>query len=382
MNRLPDLRSRLERAMQEQGLWPADSPWVRPAMETYPRHLFAPDRLWTWDGAAYVPVDRSTDPEGWTGLVYGSPADSTITQVADDLPTSSLSCEEVVADMLDSLMLEPGQATLELGTATGRNARLLAERVGPGLVTTVEYDSALAAAAAANLASTGGGVDVVTGDGTVGAPRRGPFQRVISTYAVEKVPWAWVQQTAPGGRIVTPWGRLGHVALTVAPDGQSATGWVQGLATFMPARGVDQGMEWDQVQGGRSPAAEEPFARDLKQLRKDTSLLFALRVIAPDIRIRTAVDNGAVTVWLHDGRTSWATIESDVDGNPAVSRQGGPRRLTVELDAAWNRWVAAGAPSLYDFGMTRTREDQYIWAHDPETGPRWSTAETPPLRVA
>ncbi|WP_257232614.1 hypothetical protein [Streptomyces sp. Rer75] len=32
---------------------------------------------------------------------------------------------------------------------------------------------------------------------------------MIATYAVDHVPWAWVEQTRPGGRIVAPWGRLG-----------------------------------------------------------------------------------------------------------------------------------------------------------------------------
>ncbi|MGG7574134.1 protein-L-isoaspartate O-methyltransferase family protein [Streptomyces sirii] len=250
----------MARIMDERGLWPADSPWVRPAMETHARHRFAPDRLWAWDGGAYVCVDRGANPQAWADLVYADPADSTITQVTAGLPTSSLSCEEVVADMLDSLVLEPGQPTLELGTATGRNARLLAERAGPGLVTTVECDPELAAAAAVNLAATGGEVEVLTGDGTIGAPLRERFHRVISTFAVEEVPWAWVEQTVAGGRIVTPWGRLGHVALTIAPDGQSATGWIQGLATFMPSRGADQGLEWDQVRNScpRPPKNRSP----------------------------------------------------------------------------------------------------------------------------
>ncbi|MFJ8676745.1 methyltransferase domain-containing protein [Streptomyces sp. NPDC093589] len=302
--------------------------------------------------------------------------------MSDGLPSSSLSCEDVVADMLDSLMLEPGQPTLELGAATGRNARLLAERAGPGLVTTVECDPQLAAAAAASLAATGGGVEVVTGDGAAGAPGRREFQRVMSTFAVEWIPWAWVEQTAPGGRIVTPWGRLGHVALTVAPDGESATGWVQGLATFMPARGTDQGLEWEQIRYSQPSAAEEPFARDAQQLHENASLLFALRVIAPDIRVRTAADGSVARVWLHDGEASWATIESSRHEGSALSRQSGPRRLVAELEAAWRGWEAVGAPELYDFGLTRTRDEQYIWALDAEAGPRWPLGETWPLQAA
>ncbi|MGW7641843.1 protein-L-isoaspartate O-methyltransferase [Streptomyces decoyicus] len=380
MDHLSDLQARLQRTMEARGLWPADSPWVRPAMESFPRHLFAPDRLWTWNGHAYVPVDRATDPKAWAELVYGDPAESTITQVSDGLPTSSLSCEDVVADMLDSLMLEPGQPTLELGAATGRNARLLAERAGPDLVTTVEYDPQLAAAAAANLAATGGAVEVVTGDGALGAPGAQRALRVISTYAVDEVPWTWVEQTLPGGRIVTPWGRLGHVALTVAPDNHSAKGWIQGLATFMPARGTDQGLTWEQVRHAHQGTEEGPFTRDLRVLHQDASLLFALRVIAPDIRVRTSLADGAVTAWLHDGRTSWAIVTSDEGG--ALAQVGGARHLAAELEAAWDEWEHAGAPGLYDFGMTRTKDAQYIWALDAETGPRWSTADDRPLRVA
>ncbi|MFE0190716.1 protein-L-isoaspartate O-methyltransferase [Streptomyces sp. NPDC058989] len=372
MDHLSELQARLVRAMEDRGLWPADSPWVRRAAETYPRHLFAPDRLWTWDGQhAYVPVDRATDPDGWAELVYASPSAAAITQVTEGLPSSSLSCEDVVADMLDSLMLEPGHTTLELGTATGRNARLLAAQAGPGRVTSIEYDPQLAEAAASNLAATGGGVEVLTGDGALGTPSGDKCHRVISTYAVDEVPWAWVAQTHPGGRIVTPWGRLGHVALTVAPDGQSARGWVQGLATFMPARGVSQGLAWEQVREGQPLAAEGPFGRDLAQLHEDASLLFALRVIRPDIRVRTVATDEVVSAWVHDGRTSWALIEGNEDGT-ATARSGGPRHLADELDAAWREWDRSGAPGLYDFGMTRTPDAQYMWAVDPETGPRWS----------
>ncbi|MFI1203451.1 protein-L-isoaspartate O-methyltransferase [Streptomyces sp. NPDC020883] len=381
MDQLPELQARLSGAMEEHGLWPADSPWVRPAMETFPRHVFAPSRLWNWDGQAYVPVDRDADPTQWESLVYAGPGDSTITQVTDGLPSSSLSCEDVVADMLDSLMLEPGQRTLELGAATGRNARLLAERTGPGRVTTVECDPQLASTAAVNLAATGGGVEVIAGDGTLGAPGIGQVLRVISTFAVDEVPWSWVEQTQPGGRIVTPWGRLGHVALTVGSDGQSATGWMQGLATFMPARGIGQGVAWEHAHDAQPLAEEGPFARDLGLLHRDANLLFALRVIAPDIRVRTAAVDGAINAWLHDGRTSWAMVKPG-DGGSAVAQQGGPRRLAAELESAWREWEDIGAPGLYEFGMTRTLDHQYIWAFHPETGPRWSSNDARPLRVA
>jgi len=379
MSELSDLQVRLTSDMEAKGLWPADSPWVRCAAEGAPRHIFAPDRVWDWDGDTYAPVDRLAAPARWAGLVYGGVYDSTITQVTDGLPTSSLSCEAVVADMLDSLVLEPGHTTLELGTATGRNAALLSTQAGPGRVVSVEFDPQLAAAANTNLAAAGADVEVVVGDGGLGAPGAGLFDRVMATYAVDVVPWAWVEQTRPGGRIVTPWGRLGHVALTVAPDGHSASGWMQGLATFMPARGTDQGKTWEQVRGAGAPDVEGSFSRELRLLHHDANVLFALRVILPDIRIRTEAGQG-VTAWAHDGDASWVTIVAPEAGQ-VVAYQGGPRRLAAELEEAWQAWETDGAPNLYDYGMTRTPQEQYIWSNDPDTGPRWST-KTPQLGSA
>lgn len=60
--------------------------------------------------------------------------------------------------------------------------------------------------ARAALASTGfGEVQVVTDDGTRRLAADSYFDRVIATAAVQDVPPAWVAQTCPGGRIVTPW---------------------------------------------------------------------------------------------------------------------------------------------------------------------------------
>ncbi|MFC4032125.1 methyltransferase domain-containing protein [Streptomyces polygonati] len=231
---LSERRRRLAEAMERRGDWPSRSPWIREAVDALPRDRFAPDRLWHWDGRAYVPVDRSTDPRRWADEVYAGPDEGSVTQVTEGLPSSSLSGEAVVVDMLDSLLVEPGHRVLELGAGTGRNAALLSMRAGPGRVTSVEVDRQLAARARERLRAADIAVDVQVGDGAEGWPEGAPYDRVLATYAVERVPWAWVAQTRPGGRIVTPWGRLGHVALTVAEDGRSATGWVRSCRPGAP----------------------------------------------------------------------------------------------------------------------------------------------------
>jgi protein-L-isoaspartate O-methyltransferase len=374
--RLSERRRRLADAMEQRGDWPSRSPWIREAVDALPRDRFAPDRLWHWDGHAYVPVDRSKDPARWADEVFAGPDEGSVTQITDGLPTSSLSGEAIVADMLDSLLLEPGDRVLELGAGTGRNAALLSRRAGPGRVTTVEVDRKLAAQARVRLRAANAEVNVQVGDGAAGWPDGAPYDRVMATYAVEQVPWAWVAQTRPGGRIVTPWGRLGHVALSVADDGRSATGWVQGLATFMAARGTDPGHRYQQVRGDRPPEAERTVDRDLTPLSGDHHLRFALRVALPDVRMDTAYDADGMNVWIHDGASSWAAY-SALGGGRTVVHQGGPRRLADELDHAWDQWLADGSPGLYDYGMTVEPGRQYVWCREPATGRRWPLQEPP-----
>jgi protein-L-isoaspartate(D-aspartate) O-methyltransferase len=366
-------RQRLADAMETRRDWPERSPWIRQAVDVLPRHLFAPDTLWDWDGHTYVSVDRKAEPGRWARIVYGAQDEAAVTQVTDGRPSSSLSCQAVVVDMLDSLLLEPGHRVLELGAGTGWNAALIARRVGPGRVLSVETDAGLTAATHARLDAMQAGVSVVVGDGNAGWPQGAPYDRAIATYAVDSVPWAWVEQTRPGGRIVFPWGRLGHVALTVADDGRSASGWVQGLAQFMPARGTDTGRDWQQTRGTDPAESERAIARDLASLRDDLHLQFALRVQLPDVQITTAVDDDGINAWLHDGASSWATL-SATSGGRTIAYQGGPRLLADEIEQAWDWWTAAGKPELYEWGMTVEPGRQQVWCREPKVGPRWPTA--------
>jgi protein-L-isoaspartate(D-aspartate) O-methyltransferase len=358
-------QQRLDEAMSAAGAWPERSPWIREAVRGAPRHAFAPDRLWRWDGQTYRPLDRAVDADAWADALYAGPYDAAVTELADGLPASSMSCPSIVADMLDALRLEPGHRVLELGTGTGWNAGLLAHRAGPGRVSTVDIDDTLTARARPLL---GAGVTVVTGDGAKGWAGQAPYDRVVCTYAVDTVPWAWVEQTRPGGRIVTPWGRLGHVALTVAEDGESASGRVRGLAQFMPARDrLAPVPPYAEVHDASPVEQRRPFPHDLALLRDDWNLRFALRVALPELHTRVAEDDDGVNAWIHDG-TSWAMLAAGRAG--ATAFQGGPRRLADELGEAWAHWVTLGAPSLYDYGLTVRSGEQYVWVHDPADGTR------------
>jgi protein-L-isoaspartate O-methyltransferase len=242
----------------------------RPAFEAVSRHAFMPDLTWYHSRTGLVPRYRAEDPDGWLSAAYDD--DSVVTQVADGepcgpdgtgvLPTSSASMPTVVAVMLEALDVHDGQYALEIGTGTGYNAALLAHRLGPDHVTSVEIDPLVADAARHALAQTGyGGITVVTADGTQGFSPRAPYHRVLSTASCQQVPYSWVSQTVPGGKVLTPWSNAyypgGLLSLTVAADGPPpAASWSPpGSCSFVTSarRSAASQMSCMAITMGRSP---------------------------------------------------------------------------------------------------------------------------------
>jgi protein-L-isoaspartate(D-aspartate) O-methyltransferase len=154
---------------------------------------------------AFVPEAAVAD-----GLeaVYGDVAVVTKRDAAGT-PVSSSSQPRIMAVMLELLGCRPGDRVLEVGAGTGYNAALLARLVGPrGQVVTVDVDAATAEEARAHLASAGaaggGSVEVVVADGRAGVADRSPFDRIVVTASVPRIPAAWVDQLAPHGTLVVP----------------------------------------------------------------------------------------------------------------------------------------------------------------------------------
>ncbi|WP_328601285.1 protein-L-isoaspartate O-methyltransferase family protein [Actinomadura physcomitrii] len=153
---------------------------------------------------------------------------------------SSSSAPHIVREMLEPLGPAPGLRVLEIGTGTGWNAALIAKITGPHRVTSVEIAPDLAGTARRNLERAGYAVNVVTGDGEAGHAGDAPYDRVIATAAVRTLPYAWVEQTRPGGVIVVPWGPTFHpdcpVARLEVRDGGVAEGRFHVPGWFMPLR--------------------------------------------------------------------------------------------------------------------------------------------------
>ncbi|MET7930270.1 methyltransferase, FxLD system, partial [Streptomyces sp. NPDC005349] len=197
----------------------ARTPVVETALRTVPRHLFVPEATLE---AAYA---------------------NNVVDVKHDADGSSISCASqpsIVALMLDQLEAQPGERILELGAGTGYNAALIAYLVGEsGHVTTIDVDDDLVEGARAHLAAAGfTNAEAVTRDGALGHAEGAPYDRIIATVGAHGIPHAWLEQLAPGGRIVAPQRLKGSVSRSIVYEQHDGRWMSRGseMNTFMPLR--------------------------------------------------------------------------------------------------------------------------------------------------
>ncbi|MCP2169808.1 methyltransferase domain-containing protein [Goodfellowiella coeruleoviolacea] len=346
------------------------------------RAAFVPEVIWVGGDHGYVSLCRATEPEAWLARVAAD--EPVVTQVDDGrtppgqlgrFASSSCSQPSLVADMLVAADIRPGVRVLEIGTGTGWNCALLCARVGSERVVSVEIDAALAAVARRSLRRLGYAPTVVVGDGALGHPPAAPYDRVLATCSVGVVPHAWVEQTRPGGVVVTPWGTdfcNGALARLVVDAHHRAVGRFGGDLAFM------------RLRAQRRPACRLPSV-DVSGAAAGTTALtcqeiyqvvtfrgsFAIGLRVPRCRywVEDDPDNEyRHTVWLHDARSrSWARLLV-APGEPhhRLVHQHGPRRLWTEVEAAHRWWVAAGRPDPTRFGLTVTSTGQVVWLDDPD----------------
>jgi protein-L-isoaspartate O-methyltransferase len=371
----------LARALEAKGALPPE--WAR-TVAAVDRALFVPDRTPDLDGAPGL--DRDADPAGWLAAVYADRPIVTRVNHAG-LPVSSTSAPSLMLEMLALLRAEPGQDVLEIGTGTGYNAAWLTHRLGAGHVTSVEYDPETAAHAERNLHNAGLRPRLRVGDGLKGRPGDAPYDRVLATCTVSEVPYPWVAQTRPGGRIVTPWGNglyAGSLAaLTVIADG-TAYGSFHGNPDFMfahrhrpPRHPIHHVYRGQTGTPGRTRT-------DPRHLLTDDALFFlSLTVPQAATAWHPAPDNtGEATLWLlADDARSWATAEyvpgPDHGQRTYATDQFGPRKLWDEAETAYRHWHDLGAPARDRFGITIDPDGQHVWLDTPATlitGPAFTPA--------
>ncbi|MCQ8770775.1 methyltransferase domain-containing protein [Streptomyces telluris] len=213
-----------------------DPRWRR-AFAEVPRELFVPVYYTGAVGGHRRLSGGDPDPLGHENWLVGAYADEPLaTRVRDGELMSSSSQPSLMARMLSALNVQDGHRVLEIGTGTGYNAALLAHRLGDGNVTTADLDPEITASARDHLTEAGFHPEVVTGDGALGCPWRAPFDRILATCAVSRVPPAWIAQTRPDGLILAPLA-TGLLALRVTDATHAEGRFLRTPAYFVPLRG-------------------------------------------------------------------------------------------------------------------------------------------------
>ncbi|MFD6951758.1 protein-L-isoaspartate(D-aspartate) O-methyltransferase [Nocardiopsis sp. TSRI0078] len=354
------------------------SPDWRSAFAAVPRHLFLPDVIADADTGGRV--DREVDERGWMEAAYADAA--VVTQVDDGArhgpgePTSSSPAPSAAAEAMRLLRAVPGMRVLEVGTGSGYGAALLSHLLGDDAVVSVEIDFELAERARIRLMSAGFTPLVVGGDGMQGWAGRAPYDRVVSAVAVRRVPYAWVAQSRPGGRILTPWGNAFHhgalADLVVGPRG-TAQGRFVGHADCVWARAdrAPRRLLETYVRAKPDHAATR-IRLGPEDLLDDRDASFAVGLQMPGVyrRVRHTGEAGDPRVYLVDPATgswaSWHAAPRHGESGHEV-RQHGPRSLFTELEAARLRWVEAGRPAYTRFGLTVSAEHQLVWLDDEDS---------------
>ena len=338
----------LLRAVGEALDGPVPREW-QAAIKATPRHRFLPERIWLEnDEGGYEPCDLSTDHDRWFEAAYQDTP--IVTQIndgqasaapADAWPSSSASAPSIVVRMLRDLDVRPGMNVLEIGTGTGWNAALLSQRVGSDEVFTIEVDGDTAAEARHRLARAGYSPTLVIGDGADGHPEAAPFDRVIATCSVRRIPYAWVAQSRPGAVIVAPWGpEYGGeaVARLVVGDDGTAGGRFVGSSAFMRLRQQRTARPGSpEYLSGPWPADGAKSSTPLSpEALADWPAMFAVGVQVPGaFPLTERYADGTYTLWLHDTAvTSWATADWEPGRTAYEVVQSGPRSLWNEVETA------------------------------------------------
>ncbi|WOX11330.1 ATP-grasp peptide maturase system methyltransferase [Streptomyces sp. N50] len=377
MDTAPERRA-LAGRLTASGVLRQDSPW-RSAVEAVPRELFLhPGVFLPVDGGRWQPVTAlGTPPEEWTQIVYrdeslATQLDGHLTADAADapvtgVPTSSSTTPTTVVDMLEQLDVADGHTVLEIGTGTGYSTGLMCQRLGEDNVTTVEVDPQVAARADAALEAAGHSTWTVTGDGLLGHPARAPYDRVIATCAVRRVPYTWIRQTKPGGIVLAtvgswPYG-TGLAKVTVNDDG-FAEGRIIGRSSFMHARAQALVPLAGDLSARTAYADTERPAKIPPVLLNEWMPAFLAQLTAPGAQfVRAMVGDGTRILYLFDAeRESFAAFTEDASG--WTVRQGGPVALWDAVEETLTAWQDAGSPDIANVRLHITEQAHTYWIGD------------------
>jgi len=139
-----------------------------------------------------------------------------------------------VAFQTQLLQVKPNEKILEIGTGSGYQTAILMEL--NARVFTIERQRELYLKAMSALPKMGYNPNFFFGDGTLGLPTYGPFDKILVTAGAIDIPENLLKQLKIGGRMVVPVGNRASQAMTVIVrnDEENFNKTVHGSFIFVP----------------------------------------------------------------------------------------------------------------------------------------------------
>ncbi|MFF8283586.1 ATP-grasp peptide maturase system methyltransferase [Streptomyces albus] len=357
------------------------SPEWRRAVLDVPRHEFLRDGFFRRTDEGHVTGWEPVLPDDPTWLPACYSNASLVTQIAGEIvprdiegrifrqPTSSSTMPGLVVRMLEELGVEDGMRVLEIGSGTGYSTGLLSHRLGDELVTSVEVDPAVSGRARAALGRIGHHPRMVIGDGLQGHREGAPYDRLIATCGVLRIPVAWLEQVKPGGRILATvggWLYASELArLTVHEDGTATGRLLGGEVSFMLARPHTPpplGVLPDFAREGTERECAVPG-----DALTDWAARFVAQLAVPGTQRFSLMDgDGDMDVLLDVHGESWAALRNEK--GRWIVREGGPEPLWRRIEDALLRWERDGAPALGSFTVGVSAEGSQTVSWPSSTG--------------
>lgn len=346
------------------------SPRWRHAFATVPRHLFVPAfHVRTPDGA----VSYTDQSPGWLEAVYSD--ETLITRFSPEgLAVSSSTEPSLMALMLEHLQVEDGMGALEVGTGTGYNAALLSERLGSALVTSIDRDEVLVEQARAALAAAGYGPTVAVADGVRGYAPNAPYDRILATCGLGRVPAAWLDQLDGNGLILANVG-LGLARLRKDGDRSARGRFLPDSAGFMRLRtplvpGVPTLAEV--LAASRGEPGRVRRVDGVPGLDDHAMSEFLLSLLLPfGLRVVQHLDGSEVHCVLDGASGAWVRAEVDEQGWVVVAEHGSPP-VWEAFCGLLRDWDGMGRPAIGRYGLTVSATGRHLlWLDRPDGPHRW-----------
>jgi protein-L-isoaspartate O-methyltransferase len=339
-----------------------DPAWAA-AVAATPRHLLVPTAYQQQPDGTWAQVDTSE-------LAYT--ATTLVTELdRAGLPVSSSTKPDLMLRMLEILDVHDGQQVLEIGTGPGYNAALLSHRLGSQNVFSIDVDAELVDLARRRLAAIGCHPHLDARDGIDGWPDHAPYDRLIATCSVPRIPWSWADQLTPGGLALADLKLnigAGNLVLLRREDDRLEGRFTARWAAFMQMRRLDGHQTTVRAPRGEATDTRVTAAPAQPWNTCREAWLLASLHLPPGLRTGYILDPAtrapkATTVSLPDG--SWCEIELAADDSGLRRiREGGPIPLWEQVERTYDTWTKWGQPTWRRFGLTVTADTQMVWLDD------------------